>query len=295
VFGSDGDREALVEDVLDEADDEQLLFEDREHLSHGLDAVEDLATREEPPMKTCSPSMTGCWACKVLTASRTKSASWSRRDGTCTRVSSDVLMSNAFSWRDASITSLGVAAKLGVRLCLTTEPSENTVTRRWWCASRFTNCTLKIVALRVRCADDDRGVARHLAQQRRGLFQDLFDLAAHAGEELLHLLLLDRAEDAGLQMVHEVAIALVGRDSDRPTCGAGRGSPLALGRPSQSARSPKRRRGRRSPPPPRSRPLGGVDVFDDDGLENRRFSGVEVHDNLRGCANIRGRAIPLLV
>ena len=62
--------------------------------------------------------------------------------------------------------------------------------------------------VRVRCADDDRGVARHLAQQRRGLFQDLFDLAAHAGEELLHLLLLDRTEDAGLQMVHEVAIAL---------------------------------------------------------------------------------------
>jgi len=45
VFGSDGDREALVEDVLDEADDEQLLFEDREHLSHGLDAVEDLGDR----------------------------------------------------------------------------------------------------------------------------------------------------------------------------------------------------------------------------------------------------------
>ena len=42
MFRADRDRESLIEDVLDEADDEELLFEDRQHLSHGLDAVEDL-------------------------------------------------------------------------------------------------------------------------------------------------------------------------------------------------------------------------------------------------------------
>jgi len=48
VFGSDGDREALVEDVLDEADDEQTLVRGSRALSHGLDAVETSATGRNP-------------------------------------------------------------------------------------------------------------------------------------------------------------------------------------------------------------------------------------------------------
>ena len=207
-------------------------------------------------MKTCSPSMTGCWACRMLTASRTRSASWSRRDGTWTRVSSDVLMRSAFSWREASITSLGVASKLGVRLCLTTEPSEKTVTSRWWCASRFTSCTLKIVACAWPALDDDRGVARHLTQQRRRLFEDLLDLAAHAGEELLHLLSAGPSRGRRTAGDRRSSDSPCRSGSGRPRCAAGRGSPRARARPSRSARSPRRRRGRRWPRPPRNRPAG---------------------------------------
>jgi hypothetical protein len=55
-------------------------------------------------------------------------------------------MRRAFNCFDASITSWGVATKLGVTLCFATEPSEKTVTSRWCRDSRLTSWALKTVA-----------------------------------------------------------------------------------------------------------------------------------------------------
>jgi len=193
VFGSDGDREALVEDVLDEADDEQTLFEDRDTWSHGLDAVEDLGTREEPPMKDLLALHD-----RLLAWQGTHGpAHYSRLRGRGATVPANPRLERRIdeqrvSWRDASITSLGVAAKLGVRLCLTTEPSENTVTEGWWCASRFTNCTLRswrarsMRPTRPRCSSSsgstERGLSRTLRPRRRTLAKNSFTCCLDAAE-----------------------------------------------------------------------------------------------------------------
>jgi len=239
-------------------------------------------------MKTCSPH-DRLWRAGTH-GSRTKSASWSRRDG------------NAPASRATyDEQRVQLARRLHHFLGRRREARRETVLddrtvgehgdQKVVVRIEVHHCTLKIVALaramrrrRPRCSSSSGSTASRS-------FQDLFDLAAHAGEELITCCCwtAPRTPDCDGP---RVAIALVGRDR-RPTCGAGRGSPLALGRPSQSARSPKRRRGRARRHRRGADRLGGVDVFDDDGLKCR-FSGVEVHDNLRGCATTR-RAILSLV
>ena len=90
------------------------------------------ATLDEPPMKTCSPSVTGCWACSDahrlahevgdVVASRGHLHPGLERRADQQRVQLA---------RRLHARLVGLASKFGVTLCLTTEPSEKTVTRRW--------------------------------------------------------------------------------------------------------------------------------------------------------------------
>ena len=125
-------------------------------------------------------------------------------------------------------------------------------------------------------ADHDGRVTGELTQEQRRLFEDVFDLTADVGEELLHLELLGRSEDARGEVVNEVAIALIRGDPSSRRMGLGE-VPLALESDHLAAH------GRRRDPEVRvvrhgggAHGLGGVDVFNHHGLEDRGLARVEV-------------------
>ena len=222
VLRANGDRETLVEDVLDERDDEQFLFEDREDLADGFDAVEDLGhlgRAADEDLLAVGDRLLGVQRADRFThelAPRGRVAT-----GPAPGVSSVVPMSSAFncSRRLHHLFGRRVEGRRDAVLHHRTvgEDRDEQVVAR----VEVDQLGAQDRGVGVAGADDDRRVARQLTEQRRGLFEDVLDLTAHAGEELLHLLLLDRTEDARLQVVDEVAIALVGRDASGRRVGLG--------------------------------------------------------------------------
>ena len=133
-----------------------------------------------------------------------------------------------------------------------------------------------------------------MTQQRRGLLEDVFHLASHVAEELLDLLLLGNAELAGLEVIDEVAVSLVGGHAPGRRVGLGQVA-FALQGDHLGAH---RRRGDREVGVVgnggRAHGLGGVDVLDDDGLEDGGLARVEGALGLRGGLHAPGHRFSLL-
>ena len=295
VLGADGHREPAVEDVAQQGDDDQLLFEDGQDGAHRFHGVERFGqagrTADEHLVRLHGP-LEGVEGFVRRGHELVDGSGSAGRDGPgLGERAPDQVGGEQASGAGERVLG-GLALQLERPLlhgAVGEHHHQEGVQRRE--ADELDRPDGGGV---VRGTDHDGGVGGQLGEEARGALEHRLHLPVDLLEELRDLLALYGPQDAGPgQVVDEEAIALVGRDA----AGAGVGLdevPLALERHHFRAhRGGGHLHTRRAGHVGGADGLGGPDVLGDHGLQNGRPAGVEgalVVGNVGERGRVSGRS-----